>query len=109
MVCTELKVYVAYMVVQCIVSGILLGWGTVFSSRMTPTYLLSTGAGILIMYFLCARGYKRLVWWLVAIAIACGVSTDLALLVNKKFKSFVGNALDLANKGASINIPMSAA
>ena len=95
------------MVVQYIVSGILLGWGTVFSSRMAPTYLLSSGAGILIMYFLCARGYKRLVWWLVAIAIACGVSTDLALLMNKKFKSFIGDALHLADKGVTKTVTLS--
>jgi hypothetical protein len=104
MLCTELKVYIAYLVVQYIAAGALLGWDLVFNSRMAPTYLLSTAAGIFIMYFLCARNYKKLVWWLVAIAIVCGVSGDLLLLVDKRVKDFSIAAMKLADKGKSVDL-----
>jgi hypothetical protein len=87
-----------YIVLQYIVSGFLLGWDLVFSSRMAPTYLIGTAGAILIMYFLCLRDHKRLVWWLVAIAVVCGVSTDLALLLNKNLKDLSIHALKLADK-----------
>lgn len=98
MLCTELKVYIAYLVVQYIVVGAILGWDLVFNSRMAPTYLLSTAACIFIVYFLCARNYKKLVWWLVAICIMGAFSLDLLLLVDKKVKDFSITAMKLAEK-----------
>ena len=75
--------YIGYLAVQYLIAGYLLGWSLVYKSRMTPSYLLSTAGGIAIMYFLCARGYKAVVWWLLIIAVSVGVILDTLLLNSK--------------------------
>ena len=98
MVCKELMMYIGYLAVQYLIAGYLLGWSLVYKSRMTPSYLLSTAGGIAIMYFLCARGYKAVVWWLLIIAVSVGVILDTLLLVDKRFKDFSVQLLEQADK-----------
>jgi ABC-type iron transport system FetAB permease component len=98
MVCKELLIYVGYMVVQFLVAGYILGWSLVYKSRMTPSYLLSSAGAIAIVYFLCARGYKAVVWWILAIAISSSVILDVMLLLDKRFKDFSVNVLKLVDK-----------
>ena len=93
MVCTEVKVYLAFQVVQFIFQFLLMGKEVYLKSLKFSSLLILAGwIGLLIL--LCDKGYRRFTWWYVAITITLGVIFNLALLLSPSLRATLKKVVD---------------
>ena len=93
MVCTEVKVYLAFQVVQFIFQFLLMG-KEVYMKTLKFSSLLILAGWIGLLILLCDKGYRRFTWWYVAITITLGVIFNLALLLSPSLRATLKKAVD---------------